>query len=60
VVEVHSEDGGHVAANGAVAKNLREIRVLLVLGCSKKKKIFLKFLFIACDVWEQSEKAGGD
>jgi hypothetical protein len=31
-----------------------------VLGCSKNKKIFSKFLFIAYDVWEQSEKSGGE
>jgi hypothetical protein len=31
------------------------------LGCLKKEaSIFLKFLFIAWDVWEQSEKTGGD
>jgi hypothetical protein len=29
-----------------------------LLGCSKKKKIFPKFLFIAFDVWEQSERIG--
>jgi hypothetical protein len=32
-----------------------------VLGCfQKRKSIFVKFLFIAYDVWEQSEKAGGE
>jgi hypothetical protein len=31
-----------------------------VLGCLKKKNIFPKFLFIACDVWEQSEKTRGE
>jgi hypothetical protein len=30
------------------------------LGCSKKKKIFPKFLFVAYDVWEQSEKTKGE
>jgi hypothetical protein len=30
------------------------------VGLFKKKKIFSKFLFIAYDVWEQSEKVGGD
>jgi hypothetical protein len=29
-----------------------------LLGCSKKKKISPKGLFIAYDVWEQAEKKG--
>jgi hypothetical protein len=30
--------------------------IVELLGCSKNKVAFLKFLFIAYDVWEQSER----
>jgi hypothetical protein len=46
--------------SGVIAFSRLAIKLFVVFGCSKMKKISPKFLFIAYDVWKQSEKAGGD
>jgi hypothetical protein len=37
-----------------------DARFLRIATCVLEKVVFLKIIFIAYGVWEQSEKAGGD